>query len=86
MLAELAEVLAYERLQPRLAELKLNPAELVAYAMNLATMFEVMAEGSPIVAADPDDDVILRCAVIARADYIASGDRSRCLPYQPDWL
>jgi len=75
MLAELAEVLAYERLQPRLVELKLNPAELVAYAMNLATMFEVIAEGSPIVAADPDDDVILHCAVIARAEYVVSGDR-----------
>jgi len=75
MLTELAEVLAYEHLQPRLAELRLNPAELVAYAMNLATVFEVMAESAPIVTADPDDDVVIRCAVIARADYIVSGDR-----------
>ena len=75
LLAELAEVLAYESLQPRLAELALNPAELVAYAMRLATVFEVTGEGAPIVAADPDDDEILRCAAVAQADYVVSGDR-----------
>jgi len=37
MLVELAEVLSYERLQPRLEQLGLTPAELVAYAMNLAS-------------------------------------------------
>jgi predicted nucleic acid-binding protein len=46
---------------------------LVAYAMNLASVFEV-PEGDPIVAADPDDDVSLRCAVVADAAYVVSGD------------
>lgn len=73
MLVELAEVLSYERLQPRLKQLGLTPAELVAYAMNLASVFEVL-EGDPIVVADPDDDVFLRCAVAAGAACVVSGD------------
>jgi len=74
ILAELAEVLTYERLQQRLDQLGLTPAEMVAYAMNLAAVFEVM-EGDSIVAADPDDDVFLRCAEVADAAYVVSGDR-----------
>jgi uncharacterized protein len=74
MLAELAEVLAYERLQPRLQQLGLEPVELVAYAMGLATVFEV-PPGPPIVAADPDDDIFLRCALAAGAVYVVSGDQ-----------
>ena len=73
MLVELAEVLSYERLQPRLKQLGLTPAELVAHAMNLASVFEV-PEGAPIVVTDPDDDVFLRCAVVANAAYVVSGD------------
>ena len=73
MLVELANVLAYERLQPRLEQLGLTPADLIAYAMNLASIFEV-PEGPPIVVADPDDDVFLRCAVVAGATCVISGD------------
>ena len=73
MLVELAEVLSYERLQPRLQQLGLTPAEPVAYALNLASVFEV-PEGDPIVVADPDDDIFLRCAVVADAIYVVSGD------------
>ena len=73
MLVELAEVLSYERLQPRLQQLGLTPEELVAYALSLASVFEV-PEGDPIVAADPDDDIFLRCAIVAGAAYVVSGD------------
>ena len=73
MLVELAEVLSYERLQPRLRQLRLTPEELVAYALSLASVFEV-PEGDPIVVADPDDDVFLRCAAVASAAYVVSGD------------
>jgi hypothetical protein len=38
MLAELTEVLLYERLQPRLRELGLTPAEVLGYALNLASV------------------------------------------------
>ncbi len=70
---ELDEVLAYERFQPRLTQLGLTPAELVAYAMTLASIFEV-PEGEPIVLDDPDDDVFIRCAMVAGAVCIVSGD------------
>jgi len=74
ILAELAQVLSYERLQLRLGQLGLTPAEVVGYAMNLASVFEV-PEGDAIVLADPDDDVFLRCAQAAEASYVVSGDR-----------
>ncbi len=74
MLVELAEVLSYERLQPRLEQLELTPEELVAYALNLTSIFEV-TEGDPIVVADPDDDVFLYCAAVAGAACVVSGDR-----------
>jgi len=74
MLDELGEVLNYERLQPRLRELGLQPVDLVSYAFDLATFFEV-SPGPVIVTDDPDDDVFLRCAEIANAVYVVSGDR-----------
>ena len=75
MVAELAEVLAYERLQTRLHQLGLTPAECVAYVLTLVSIFEAPEpSGPPIVSADPDDDIFLRCAVIAGADYVISGD------------
>lgn len=73
-LAELAEVLSYERLQPRLEELGVTLAELIGYVANLALMLEVQS-AAPIVIADPDDDVFLRCADGAEAAYVVSGDR-----------
>ncbi len=75
MLAELARVLSYERLRPRLEQLGLTVAELVAYTLNLASVFEVeVPTGSPIVVSDPDDDIFLQCAVVAGAAYVVSGD------------
>lgn len=32
------------------------------------------------IAADPDDDIVLECAVSGQADYIVSGDRRHLLP------
>jgi putative PIN family toxin of toxin-antitoxin system len=75
MVAELAEVLTYERLQPRLQQLGLTPAALIAYVLNVASIFEVPeSEKASIVAADPDDDIFLRCAVVAGVAYVVSGD------------
>ena len=74
MLGELAEVLAYERLRPRLQSLRLEAADLVSYAMSLTTFFDVPS-GPIIVSADPDDDIFLRCATEAIAVYVVSGDQ-----------
>ena len=57
MLAELSKVLAYARLQPRLEQLGLDSSELVACAMHLASIFEVL-EDNPIVLADPDIPIL----------------------------
>ncbi|MFZ2359649.1 MAG: putative toxin-antitoxin system toxin component, PIN family [Anaerolineae bacterium] len=75
MLLELEEVLNYDRLQPRLAELQQTPARLVAYALSISTAFDVSRRDLPIVAADPDDDIFLTCAIAARAGYIVTADR-----------
>lgn len=75
MLAELAEVLAYPKLAPRLQELGLTAMELTERAANLATIWEIPeVVGPPIVAVDPDDDIFLHCAFAAHADTILSGD------------
>lgn len=74
MIEELAQVLAYEKFQPRLEQLGLSPTELVAYAMDLASVFEVPHSETIIVAADPDDDIFLRCAIAVGAAYVVSGD------------
>ncbi len=74
MLEELSQVLAYEKFQPRLEQLKLSSAELLAYAINLSSVFDVPREGPIIVLADPDDDVFIRCAIVAQAAYVVSGD------------
>ena len=74
MLGELAAVLSYERLQPRITQLGLTSEELVAYALSLSTVFEE-PQSEPIVAADPDDDIFLHCAVAASASCVVSGDR-----------
>ena len=75
MVAELAEVLAYPKLAPRLRQLGVTAAELAQRAVSLASVWDVPAfAGDPIVQADPDDDIFLLCATSARADYVISGD------------
>jgi len=41
MVAELAEVLTYERLHPRLQQLELTPADLIAHVLTVASLFDV---------------------------------------------
>lgn len=68
MLLELEEVLAYDRLRPRLKALQETPSELTAYALSISTPYDVSRVRAPIVTADPDDDIFLLCAAEARAD------------------
>ena len=75
MLLELEEVLAYERLQSRLQALQQTPAQLVAYALSLSTVYDISHTGLPIVEADPDDDVFVLCAIEAGAEYLVTGDK-----------
>jgi putative PIN family toxin of toxin-antitoxin system len=75
MLLELEEVLAYERLKPRLEVLQETPAQLTAFALSLSTPFDVSRTGVPIVTADPDDDIFLLCAIEAQAKAVVTADR-----------
>ncbi len=69
MLAESVEVLGHERFQSRMEQLQLETPELIVYAASLSTFFDV-PPGPPIVTADPDDDIFLRCAAAAGAVYV----------------
>jgi hypothetical protein len=75
MLLELEEVLAYERLKPRLEVLEETPAQLTAFALSLSTPFDVSRTGMPIVTADSDDDIFLLCALEAQAVAVVTNDR-----------
>jgi putative PIN family toxin of toxin-antitoxin system len=74
MIEELAQVLAYEKFQPRLQQLRLSPTEILTYAVDLSLVFDLPDPTAVIVTADPTDDVFLRCAVAAGAVYVLSGD------------
>ncbi len=55
-------------------QLNLSSADLLAYVIDLASVFDVPQNGPVIVTADPDDDIFLRCAVASQASYVVSGD------------
>ncbi len=48
--------------------------------VSLAAERPPRAESADAVTGDPDDDAILACAVAARADVLATGDRRHLLP------
>jgi len=75
MIEELSQVLAYAKLQQRLEQLNVYSAGLLAHAIDLASICDVLQDGPVIVAADPDDDIFLRRAVASQASYIVSGDQ-----------
>ncbi|GHU05392.1 putative toxin-antitoxin system toxin component, PIN family protein [Betaproteobacteria bacterium] len=74
LLAELAGILARVKFAKALAATGLPREELVLGYAELATII-VPADIPPTIAADPDDDQVLACALAARADLIVSGDR-----------
>lgn len=74
LLAELDDVLARQKLKPRLALVGATPRELI---LGFAALAAVIAP-APLptaVAADPDDDAVLACALAVRAQVIVSGDQ-----------
>jgi uncharacterized protein len=79
MAAELAEVLAYPKLAPRLGQLGVTAAELAERVVGLASVWDVPAfDGDPIVKADPDDDIFLLCATSAPTASAPSATPTRC--------
>jgi putative PIN family toxin of toxin-antitoxin system len=67
-----------DELAEKLLERGIDPdrvIEFLALLERLAEWVDVPADAvRPVVAADPDDDPILACAVVGRADYLISYD------------
>ena len=73
LLAELEDVLGRKKFAARLRMAQVTVDELVYGYAALATTIRV-AKITPVIKADPDDDIVLACAVAAKAEIIASGD------------
>ena len=73
LLAELADVLSRAKLAPAVSSTHRSPESLMRRYVGLVSIV-VPASVPPVVAADPDDDHVLACALAAQADLIVSGD------------
>jgi putative PIN family toxin of toxin-antitoxin system len=73
MLDELKEVISRPKFAERLALVGKTAEQLVQEHLQSTTVIEV-APISPTVEADPDDDMVLACALSSKADFIVSGD------------
>ena len=74
LLAELEDVLIRPKFQDRLHRAQVQPQDLVIGYAASATLVTPAAMAL-VVAADPDDDAVLACAIAAQANIIVSGDR-----------
>jgi uncharacterized protein len=74
LLAEIEEVLQRPKFARRLSLAGTASHTLVMGYAALAWLIESAAI-EPVIIADPDDDVVLACAVAARAEAIVSGDK-----------
>jgi len=72
LLAELDRVLAYPKLRQYYTEEEHK--RFVALLMVLSEVVE-LPETIPRICRDPDDDQVIACAVVGKADVIVSGDR-----------
>jgi putative PIN family toxin of toxin-antitoxin system len=72
LLEELARVLRYPRLQRYY-----DAATRDRFVALIAALSEVveLPEAIPPISRDPDDDRVIACAVVGRADVIVSGDK-----------
>ena len=74
LLAEIEEVLQRPKFAQRLSLAGVASHTLVMGYAALAWLIEPRVI-KPVVIADPDDDIVLACAVAARAEAIVSGDK-----------
>ena len=74
LIDELSDVLARPKLASRVAATRMSAAELVQNYRRLAYRVAASKLESPI-SRDVDDDVVLFCAITAKADAVVSGDQ-----------
>jgi putative PIN family toxin of toxin-antitoxin system len=74
ILAELREVLDYQHIQKRFHPV---PAEIEEFVERLSSVSTIVTitEIESVVTSDPDDDLIVACAVEGQADYLVSGNK-----------
>jgi predicted nucleic acid-binding protein len=67
-----------EELAKKLVERGIDQEQVITFLATLSSLAEhvdVPTEAvQPVITADPDDDQVLACAVVARADYLVSYD------------
>lgn len=73
LLQELTEVLQRDKFLPYLSRSKMSVQEIVESYALMAQVIE-LGEIEPVITVDPDDDVVLACAIAGRAKIIVSGD------------
>ena len=73
LLEELEDVLSRKKFATRLEAAAVTVSELVVGDAALATVIEAEAI-EPVILADPDDDAVLACALVAQSEVITSGD------------
>jgi putative PIN family toxin of toxin-antitoxin system len=74
LLAELQDVLRRPKFAERLTRAAVTADQLVGGYGALAGLVQPVPI-PPVIAADPDDDAVLACALAVAADAIVSGDR-----------
>lgn len=77
LLDEIKNVLNRPKLNHILSSRGVKPSQLLRYYQALCTTVRPAPVGR-IVLADPDDDVVIACAIRAKASHIVTGD----LPFQ----
>jgi putative PIN family toxin of toxin-antitoxin system len=73
LLDELKDVLQRPKLAARLAQIGKEPTDLISEYLSLIAVIRADPLPAP-VSVDPDDDVVLACALAAQAAVIVSGD------------
>ncbi len=74
LIDELDDVLNREKFAHRLALANVSRHTLITGYAALSTLVEP-ASIPPVIEDDPDDDIVLACALAAQADVIVSGDQ-----------
>jgi putative PIN family toxin of toxin-antitoxin system len=75
LLAEIAATLRYDRIRRKFGIDEEDVARLLALLSTDAVVVPGQTDVAGSVPDDPDDEVILACAIDGQADLIASGDR-----------
>lgn len=74
LLLELARVLQYERLRKLLQRACVQDVEIIEWVAGHMGIVKTAEIGDEAVAADPDDKIVIACALSASAHCIISGD------------